>query len=588
MSEINNKTKFIFVTGGVVSSLGKGITTASLGALLQARGYKIGIRKLDPYLNIDPGTMSPYQHGEVFVTNDGTEADLDLGHYERFTGIETTCNDSITSGKIYSTLLQRERNGYYLGGTVQVIPHVTDLIMDFITKDTNHLDFMLCEIGGTVGDIEALPYFETIRQIGYKLSANMKSSKVIYIHLTLVPYLESTKELKTKPTQHSVKELRSIGIQPNIIVCRADRQIPQNELKKIGLFCNVAEEYVISAIDCNNIYSMPLIYHAQGLDTRVLDCFNIDVQKIKEPNLEPWKKIVYNSTHYEKEINIGIIGKYNELKDAYKSLIQAIEHSGIYHRCKINIKWIDSAIIENNKENDDGALNEIFKDTSGVIVPGGFGNRGIEGMITAIKYARENNIPFLGICLGMQLAIIEYARNVLKIKGAHSTEFDKDCENPVISLIEKNVKNEHVIYKYHDSNVIGGTMRLGAYKCKLKVGSFAYEIYNNKINYNNIIDTNNADINNGNNHDANNEKIISERHRHRWEFNNKYKEIFENNIENNIVISGISCNDNLVEIIELQKNKHKFFIATQFHPEFKSRPFKAHPLFISFINACLV
>ena len=526
--------KFLFITGGVVSSLGKGITTASLGALLQSHGYTVRLRKLDPYLNIDPGTMSPYQHGEVFVTEDAAETDLDLGHYERFTEIPAKKTDSVTTGKIYSELLTKEREGYYLGKTVQVIPHVTDLIKKFILYESEKVDFVLCEIGGTVGDIEGLPYFEAIRQLGYELGL----ANVIYIHLTLIPYLHTAREIKTKPTQHSVKELRSIGIQPNIIICRSEKNIPIEERKKIGLFCNVKEECVIGAVDQKSIYYVPIAYLEENLDKKILKLLNLPAKE--NPDVSKWLKIKEKIDNPKYSICIGIIGKYNTYQDAYKSLIEAFAHAGIYHECKIKLKWID--IGELNSQN----LDKIFKNIDGIMVPGGFGKRGSEEKITAIKYARENKIPFFGICLGMQLAILEYARNVANIKDAGSREFDKNCMN-VIDISQTESTNK---------NLIGGTMRLGGYTCKLKKGSLAHSTYN--------LD------------------IISERHRHRYEFNLE----FSNDIMNNdLIVSGMCSKNKFVEIVELIN--HPWFMAVQFHPELKSTPFSPHPLFISFIRYIL-
>ncbi len=536
-----NSTKFIFVTGGVVSSLGKGIAVASLAALLQSRGYKVKMRKLDPYLNIDPGTMSPYQHGEVFVTEDGAETDLDLGHYERFTGINAEREDSITTGQIYSELLKKERKGEYLGGTVQVIPHVTNLIKNFIKRNLIGVDFLLCEIGGTVGDIEGLPYFEAIRQLGYE----MGQENVVYIHLTLVPYIASARELKTKPSQHSVKELRSIGIQPNIILCRADRDIPEAELQKIGLFCNVPQERVIPAIDCDNVYKIPLAYHKNGLDKEVLKFFKLPYDK--ESCLSKWYEVAERIDNYRSEVKIAIVGKYSELKDAYKSIIEAFDHSGINNDCKVVIDWIKAEELEHISD-----IASIFKDIQGVMIPGGFGNRGVLGKIKAIQYARENNIPFFGICLGMQLAIIEYARNVIGIQDADSTEFNLNC-TPVIALVSEWLQGED-IHKRSTESDLGGTMRLGSYPCKLSTNSLAYKAYEAGA-------------------------MIFERHRHRYEFNLKFLNLFK---EHGMAFSGLSPSEELVEVIELPN--HQWFLAVQFHPELKSRLFNPHPLFESFVK----
>ena len=540
--------KLIFITGGVVSSLGKGVASASLAALLQSRGYKVGMRKLDPYLNVDPGTMSPFQHGEVFVTDDGAETDLDLGHYERFTGINTKHSDNVTTGQIYSMLLKRERKGEYLGGTVQVIPHVTDLIKEFIKLDLHGLDFMLCEIGGTVGDIEGLPYFEAIRQIGYELGRE----NVVYIHLTLVPYLSAAQELKTKPTQHSVKELCSIGIQPNIIVCRADREIPMREVEKIALFSNISPKYVIQAIDCDNIYQIPITYHQFGFDDAVLRSCGM-LETAKQPDLSGWYDIVDRFTNCVQKVTVGLVGKYNQLKDAYKSLLQALEHAGIAHKCRVEVKWIDTETLEKDCGTDnDGvgynSLDDIFSEVDGIIVPGGFGNRGVDGKIAAIRYAREHNVPFLGICLGMQLALIEYARNVLGMKRANSTEFCTDVKHcvPIIGLLEE----------WHGDD-IGGTMRLGAQECALLPGSTVCKLYNNATE-------------------------IVERHRHRYEFNMRYYNVFAGS---GMIFSGFSVDKKLIEVVELPYLD--FFIATQFHPEFKSRPATAHPLFAGFVKVMM-
>ena len=547
---VNDKLsgRLIFITGGVVSSLGKGIAVASLATLLQSRGYKVAMKKLDPYLNVDPGTMSPFQHGEVFVTEDGAETDLDLGHYERFTGINAKRTDNITTGQLYSTLLKRERNGNYLGGTVQVIPHVTDLIKEFIKSDISDFDFTLCEIGGTVGDIEGLPYFETIRQIGNELGGE----KVIFIHLTLVPYINVAQELKTKPTQHSVRELRSIGIQPNIIMCRADRKIPDKELRKIALFSNLPQDFIIQAIDCNSIYKIPINYHHAGLDDAVLRAFGL-LSKSKSPNLEKWYDIIERIENPKHNVVIALVGKYNSLKDAYKSLLQALEHAGIHHRCNVTVKWIDTEILELTENLN---FHSIFSGINAIIVPGGFGDRGIERKIDAIKYARENNIPFLGICLGMQLLLIEYARNVIGVSDANSTEFSHKC-TPIVALIDEWQRDNGIVVKKAEDGKIGGTMRLGAYNCRLMQGSLAYKLYGERDH-------------------------ISERHRHRYEFNLHYKELFSNYP---IVFSGLSSYEDLVEIVELPNLN--FFIATQFHPEFKSKPTEAHPIFIGFIEAAI-
>ena len=531
--------RYIFVTGGVVSSLGKGLSSASLAALLQLRGYKVRIRKLDPYLNVDPGTMNPFQHGEVFVTDDGAETDLDIGHYERFTGISATKSDNITTGGIYSDIIKKERKGDYLGGTVQVVPHVTDRIKKFISHNVRTEDFIICEIGGTVGDIESLPFLEAIRQF----SNDIGKKNSLFIHLTLVPYLKASGELKTKPTQHSVKELRSLGIQPDIIICRTEKSIPNNERRKISLFCNVDFKNVIETIDVKTIYEAPISFHKEKLDNRVLSYFNI--KNSKEPNLAKWKKITSNVLSPKKNVNIGIIGKYVNLKDAYKSLDEALAHGGISNNLKVNLTRIDS---ENLKV---GNLRSLLKNVSGVLIPGGFGKRGSEGKIAAIKYARLNNIPFFGICFGMQMAVIEAARNLLNIKNASTSEFGNNC-TPVVGLLEEWQKGKR-IFKGSEKN-LGGTMRLGSYAAILKNNSLISKIYRMKK--------------------------ISERHRHRYEVNIKYKNEFE---KKGLIFSALSPDGTLPEIIELKN--HPWFIGVQFHPEFKSRPFTPHPLFSSFIKA---
>lgn len=535
--------RFIFITGGVVSSLGKGLASASLGALLQSRGYKVRLRKLDPYLNVDPGTMSPMQHGEVFVTDDGAETDLDLGHYERFTGVDAKRGDNVTTGRIYSTLIAKERRGDYLGGTVQVIPHVTDLIKEFILKDTEDNDFVLCEIGGTVGDIEALPFFETIRQLGYEMGPD----RAIYIHLTLVPYLASAKEQKTKPTQHSVKELRSIGIQPNILLCRADRELPEGEKRKIALFCNIPEHAVIEALDVKNIYEVPISYHQHGLDTEVLRCFKLPTEP--EPDLSPWQNILDITEAPKREVTVAVVGKYTGLKDAYKSLIEALDHGGIANQVRVKLRWINSRTTKTNEQ-----LKAKMDGVHAVLVPGGFGEQGVSGKLAAITYARENNIPLLGICLGMQLAAIEAARNLAGIKDAYSSEFG-ETKHPIIGLMTEWMRGS-VLEKRGNSEDLGGTMRLGAYECDIQPGTLAHKIYGNTV--------------------------IHERHRHRYEFNINYKEQLE---KAGIVFSGMSPGGHLAEIIEIKN--HPWFIGVQFHPELKSRPLTPHPLFASFIDAAV-
>ena len=531
--------RYIFVTGGVVSSLGKGLSSASLGYLLKSQGFKVRIRKMDPYLNVDPGTMSPFQHGEVFVTDDGAETDLDLGHYERFTDISSKQSDNITTGRIYSDIIKKERKGGYLGKTVQVIPHVTDRIKEFIKKDITNEDFVICEIGGTVGDIESLPFLEAIRQFSNE-NGKLKS---LFIHLTLVPFMKSSDEIKTKPTQHSVKELRSIGIQPDIVICRSEQSIPIDQKRKISLFCNVQIENVIETVDVKTIYEAPISFFNQKLDKQVLKYFNLKSKR--KPNLKPWKKITNTVLNTRKTVNIAIIGKYVNLKDAYKSLDEALTHGGIHNKVKINLIRIESDKLKSNN------IRKKLKNVSGILIPGGFGKRGTEGKIACIKYAREKKIPFLGICFGMQMAVIEFARNVLKIKNAGSTELDKRIY-PVIGLINEWSK-DGLIIKGTDRN-LGGTMRLGIYEALLKNNSAIKKIYKSSK--------------------------IKERHRHRYEVNNNLREKFE---KNGLIFSGMSPDNKLPEIIEL--NSHPWFIGVQFHPEFKSRPLDPHPLFSSFIKA---
>ena len=531
--------RYIFVTGGVVSSLGKGLSSASLAYLLKSQGYKVRLRKMDPYLNVDPGTMSPFQHGEVFVTDDGAETDLDLGHYERFTNISSKKSDNITTGRIYSDIIKKERRGGYLGKTVQVIPHITDRIKEFIKKDISDEDFVICEIGGTVGDIESLPFVEAIRQF----SNEHGKSKTLFIHLTFVPFLKSSDEIKTKPTQHSVKELRSIGIQPNIIICRSQQSIPIDQRKKISLFCNVPIENVIETVDVRTIYEAPISFFNQKLDKQVLKFFKLKSKK--RPNLLPWKKITKITLNTKKIINIGIIGKYVNLKDAYKSLDEALTHGGISNKVKVNLIRIESDKLKPNQ------IAKKLKNISGLLIPGGFGKRGTEGKITAIKYARERKIPFLGICFGMQMAIIEFARNKLKIKKAGSTELDRNCY-PVVGLINEWSKDGKII-RGTDKD-LGGTMRLGLYDAVLRNNSAIKKIYKSTS--------------------------IKERHRHRYEVNNNLKNQFE---KKGLIFSGMSPDNKLPEIIELKN--HPWFIGVQFHPEFKSRPLSPHPLFSSFIKA---
>ena len=532
-------TRYIFVTGGVVSSLGKGLSSASLAYLLQSRGFKVRLRKLDPYLNVDPGAMSPFQHGEVFVTNDGAETDLDLGHYERFSGIAAKKSDNITTGKIYSDVLKKERKGGYLGKTVQVIPHITDRIKDFIKNDTSKEDFIICEIGGIVGDIESLPFIEAIRQF----SNDVGKKNALFVHLTLVPYLKASDEIKTKPTQHSVKELRSLGIQPDIIICRSERPIPLDHRKKISLFCNVDIKNVIQTVDVKTIYEAPISFNKEKLDVQVLEYFRI--RSKKKVNLNPWKKITKIILNTKKSINIAIIGKYVDLKDAYKSLDEALTHGGISNNLKVNLVRIDS---ENLKI---AEIKNKLKGVSGILIPGGFGKRGTEGKIESIRYARLNKIPFLGICFGMQMAIIEFARNILKIKMATSSEFGSSGV-PIIGLINEWSKDGKLIKGTNES--LGGTMRLGLYAAKLRENSLIKNIYKSNL--------------------------IQERHRHRYEVNIAYKDQFE---KNGMIFSGLSPDNKLPEIIELEN--HPWFVAVQFHPEFKSRPLAPHPLFSSFIKA---
>ena len=531
--------RYVFVTGGVVSSLGKGLSSASLASLLQLRNYKVRIRKLDPYLNVDPGTMNPFQHGEVFVTDDGAETDLDIGHYERFTNISATKSDNITTGGIYSDIIKKERKGDYLGGTVQVVPHVTDRIKKFISNNIKSEDFVICEIGGTVGDIESLPFLEAIRQF----SNDVGRKNSLFVHLTLVPYLKASGELKTKPTQHSVKELRSLGIQPDIIICRSEKNIPISERKKISLFCNVDYKNVIETIDVKTIYEAPISFYKEKLDERVLSYFNIRSKKI--PNLKKWKSITANVLGSREDVNIAVIGKYVNFKDAYKSLDEALAHGGIKNNLKVNLTRIDSEELKIKN------LEMSLKNVSGVLIPGGFGKRGSEGKIAAIKYARLNNIPFFGICFGMQMAIIEAARNLLNIKNASTSEFSNNC-TPVVGLLEEWQKGKK-IFKGTKKN-LGGTMRLGSYDAIIKKNSLISKIYlTNKI---------------------------KERHRHRYEVNLKFKDQFE---KKGLIFSALSPDGLLPEIIEL--NNHPWFVGVQFHPEFKSRPFTPHPLFSSFIKA---
>ena len=537
-------TKYIFVTGGVVSSLGKGLAAASIGALLESRGLKVTFLKLDPYINVDPGTMSPFQHGEVYVTDDGAETDLDLGHYERYSNVTTGQKNNFTSGRIYNNVITKERRGDYLGGTVQVVPHITDEIKRAITDLADDEDVVIVEIGGTIGDIESLPFLEAIRQLRY----NLGRQNVLYIHLTLVPFIKAAEELKTKPTQHSVKELLSIGIQPNILVCRSDRTIPKEMKRKIALFCNVDENAVITAQDVDTIYEVPICLHEEGIDDRIVELLDMKVSKI---DLQPWEKIVERVKHPSKNVTIALVGKYIDLKEAYKSLCEALTHGGIANDTRVNICWADSEDIESKE------AENMLKGMDGILVPGGFGVRGVEGKIAAVKYARENKIPYFGICLGMQCAVIEVARDLAHLSNANSSEFDLNTPHPVIYLIEQwyDYRNKKVQKRDLTSDK-GGSMRLGAYPCKLEKGTLAYQAYG--------------------------KEEISERHRHRYEFNNKYLETLKSA---GLIISGYSPDGALVEIVELKD--HPWFLGCQFHPEFKSTPRKPHPLFTAFISAAL-
>jgi CTP synthase len=534
--------RYVFITGGVVSSLGKGLASAALGAVLQARGYKVRLRKLDPYLNIDPGTMSPTQHGEVFVTDDGAETDLDLGHYERFTGRAANKRDNITTGRIYSDILAKERKGEYLGATVQVIPHVTDAIKNFVVDGNEEFDFVLVEIGGTVGDIEGLPFFEAIRQLGNDLPRG----HACYLHLTLMPYIPSAGELKTKPTQHSVKELRSIGIAPDVLLVRCDRPIPDGEKKKLSLFCNVRESAVIQGLDVASIYDVPLAYHNEGLDREVLAAFGIT--DAPEPKLNAWEEVSARFHNPEGEVNIAIVGKYTGLKDAYKSLSEALIHGGIANKVKVNLQWIDSEVFER----DDPA--PYLEHVHGILVPGGFGERGSAGKIEAARFARTKDVPYFGICFGMQMACIEAARNTAGIKNASSTEFGPTKE-PIVGMMTEWVKGNETEKRETEGN-LGGTLRLGAYPAQLVRGSRVADIYGSTR--------------------------ISERHRHRYEVNMDYRKLLE---KNGLLFSGVSPDGKLPEIVE--RTDHPWFIGVQFHPELKSKPFEPHPLFTSFIAAAM-
>ncbi|MEM7679787.1 MAG: CTP synthase [Pseudomonadota bacterium] len=535
-------TRYIFITGGVVSSLGKGLGSAALGALLQARGYKVRLCKLDPYLNVDPGTMSPFQHGEVYVTDDGAETDLDLGHYERFTGVPAKATDNTTTGRIYTSVLQRERRGDYLGATIQVIPHITNEIQDFIREKDGSADFVLCEVGGTVGDIESLPFLEAIRQFGNEVGVK----RALFLHVTLLPYIPAAGELKTKPTQHSVKELMSHGIRPKILMCRADREIEADELRKIALFCNLEEDKVIPALDVSSIYEVPLTYHAEGLDTAVMDYFGID--DVKSLDLSIWEDIVKRVQEPEGTVRIGIVGKYTNLADSYKSLNEALIHGGIANNVKVELKFIEAEQLEKK----DPA--EYLKNIHGILVPGGFGERGAEGKIKAVQYAREKKIPYFGICFGMQMAVIETARNLCGIEGACTTEFEK-CETPLVAMISEWVKDGKIEMRDENTDK-GGTMRLGAYPAILTKGSKVAEAYG--------------------------ATEISERHRHRYEVDIDYKDQLE---AQGLIFSGMSPDGQLPEIVEIED--HPWFIGVQYHPELKSKPFDPHPLFVSYIKAAI-
>ena len=534
--------KFIFVTGGVVSSLGKGIASAAMGALLEARGLKITLQKLDPYINVDPGTLSPFQHGEVFVTDDGAETDLDLGHYERFTSTRTSKSNNCTTGKIYFNVISKERRGDYLGETVQVVPHITDEIKNAIKAASNDYDIVIVEVGGTVGDIESLPFLEAIRQFRYDVGR----SNVLYVHLTLIPYIKTSGELKTKPTQHSVRELREIGIQPDILLCRTDKFLPADVKKKIAIHCNLDVDAVITAKDVDFIYEVPLVLRQEGLDNLIAKKLLLDA---KEPDLTRWKDVVRKIKEPEDRVKVALVGKYVGLKDSYKSLMEALIHGGIANNLGVDIQWVDSEEVEKS------GAEKFLSDVDSVLIPGGFGERGIEGKIETIQFAREKKIPFLGICLGMQCAVIEFARNVCGLKGANSTEFDIKTPYPVIYLIEEwyDFKTQ-TIQRRDITSAKGGTMRLGAYPCVLTENSFAYKAYG--------------------------AKEISERHRHRYEFNNFFKDIL---VKNGLKISGISPDGELVEIVEIEN--HPWFFGCQFHPEFKSRPLEPHPVFSAFIAA---
>jgi len=536
-------TKYIFITGGVVSSLGKGIAAASIGALLESRGLSVSLIKVDPYINVDPGTMSPFQHGEVFVTEDGTETDLDLGHYERFVRFKASKKNNFTAGKVYETVIRNERKGNYLGGTVQVIPHITNEIKKRIKKGGQNKDIAIVEVGGTVGDIESQPFVEALRQMALELP----NSSWAFVHLTLVPFINASGELKTKPTQHSVKELRSLGISPDVLVCRSEQELPKDEKNKIALFCSVPAKSVISMHDVDTVYSIPILLNKQKVDDTILKKLNL---KIKKPNLNDWKRVVKAKLLPEKEVNVSFVGKYTELKDSYKSINEALEHAGIQNKAKVNINFVEAEQITAKN------VRRVLKKSDAILVPGGFGERGVEGMILACKYARENNVPYLGICLGMQIAIIEYARNVLKLKSANSTEFDSSTKFPVIGLITEWSDISGKKEKRTKNSDLGGTMRLGGQVCKLKKKSNSYKMYK--------------------------KSEIIERHRHRYEVNPNYKDKM---IEQGLDVVGTSIDGKLVEMIELPS--HKWFLACQFHPEFTSNPRDGHPIFNSYIKSTI-
>ncbi len=535
-------TRFVFITGGVVSSLGKGVASAALGTLLQGRGYSVRLRKLDPYLNVDPGTMSPYQHGEVFVTDDGAETDLDLGHYERFTGVHATKSDNATTGRIYSDVIAKERRGDYLGGTVQVIPHITDAIKEIITRETDGIDFVLIEIGGTVGDIESLPFLEAIRQLGNELGP----ARTMFVHLTLVPYIPSAGELKTKPTQHSVKELQNAGIQPDMLLCRCDRQIPEGERRKMANFCNVRQQAVIAALDVDTIYAVPISYHAEGMDREVLRHFGLPFEQ--EPDLSQWQRIVDTVRSPEGEVRIAVVGKYTSLLDSYKSLAEALTHGGVRNRVKVTLDWVDSQVFEKPDAVD------RLEGVHGILVPGGFGERGTPGMIAAVRFARERRVPFLGICFGMQMAVIECARNMAGLPDASSTEFGR-CDTPVVGLLTEWARGNEM-ERREEGMDLGGTMRLGAYPADLDAASLIAQVYG--------------------------KTRIEERHRHRYEVNINFRDTLE---KTGLRFAGMSPDGVLPETIELPG--HPWFIGVQYHPELKSKPLDPHPLFAGFIGAAV-